>query len=473
MMVDSFAVWYRVIMRLPRPRRPAAPSRARPSAARPPAPARPGRAEVGGRHDRLAAIVQPRDEHPAAIGVELAHDVVEQHQRGSPALDGQHRALGEQQRQQREPLLALGAERLQLASVAQQQQLVAVRTVLVKPRSTSEERRSSSSAASSAARRPSSSAGSGPPRRRRVRARPPAGGSPRQHAPPRRRDRRAARCPSAPARRPRHPASPRRRGRRAQRAQQRVARCAIAREYCARLPARAGHRAATSWSRCARRSDGAPLTSSSRSGRKTLTSGRAGLSVSRSTGTPSTLIRFGSPGWKPTLSVCAPSRSDVSTSTRAAGASKRTMSRSLAVRTTAPCSRSTAPRAGSTCPRRWVRAAPSGPDPRRRRPSRRSGSRGDGAVERAWRGRTGLHVQADRHDQVEEAALVGALDQAGPQGADELEDQVVRPNAVQAVAQELRVEADLERLAGEPAAAAARRPRRRPASAPTRSARPR
>src|SRR5439155_1341915 len=62
----------------------------------------------------------------------------------------------------------------------------------------------------------------------------------------------------------------------------------------------AGHSAAISWSRCARRSAGAPTTSSRRSGRKTEASGRAGESVSRSTSAPSTCRRFGWPGLKPT-----------------------------------------------------------------------------------------------------------------------------------------------------------------------------
>ena len=49
------------------------------------------------------------------------------------------------------------------------------------------------------------------------------------------------------------------------------------------MSARAGHSAATTWSTCARRSAGAPLTSSSRSGRNTDTSGRTGASAMRST----------------------------------------------------------------------------------------------------------------------------------------------------------------------------------------------
>src|SRR3954470_7629933 len=58
-----------------------------------------------------------------------------------------------------------------------------------------------------------------------------------------------------------------------------------------------------------------------------------------------------------------------------------------------------------------------------------------------------LDVQPDRHHEVDEAARVARLDQARPERADELEDQVVRLGALETVAQELRVEADLERLA--------------------------
>ena len=55
----------------------------------------------------------------AALGVELAHHVVEQHQRDLAALLGEHGPLGEQQGQQRQALLALGAVHAQLASVPQ------------------------------------------------------------------------------------------------------------------------------------------------------------------------------------------------------------------------------------------------------------------------------------------------------------------------------------------------------------------
>ena len=61
-------------------------------------------------------------------------------------------------------------------------------------------------------------------------------------------------------------------------------RWASAREYAARASARAGQIAATRLSRCARRADGAPFTSSRRSGRNTDSSGRAGAADRLSTG---------------------------------------------------------------------------------------------------------------------------------------------------------------------------------------------
>ena len=84
--------------------------------------------QVGRRHERLARA-QALDQPLAAAGVELAHDVVEQQQRRSAALVLEHRALGQQQRQQAHALLALRAVGAQLAPVAQQRDVVAVRAV--------------------------------------------------------------------------------------------------------------------------------------------------------------------------------------------------------------------------------------------------------------------------------------------------------------------------------------------------------
>src|SRR4051794_32283167 len=56
-------------------------------------------------------------------------------------------------------------------------------------------------------------------------------------------------------------------------------------------------------------------------------------------------------------------------------------------------------------------------------------------------------VQPDRHHQVDEPAVVAGLDQAGAQRTYELQDQVVGLGALEALAQELGVEADLQRLA--------------------------
>ena len=99
------------------------------------------------------------------------------------------------------------------------------------------------------------------------------------------------RRPARPAPGPTPPARPARHGRRGF---LRAARCAGPGhgEYSPRSAARAGQRAATSWSMCERRNAGGPLTSSRRSGRKTLTSGRKPRSRTRSTGAPSALMRL-------------------------------------------------------------------------------------------------------------------------------------------------------------------------------------
>ena len=85
--------------------------------------------EVRCRYDALAAHAQLVGKQLAALAVELAHDVVEQHQRRAAAFAGEHRALGQQQRQQRQTLLTLGAVDAQLAPVAQDRELVAVRSM--------------------------------------------------------------------------------------------------------------------------------------------------------------------------------------------------------------------------------------------------------------------------------------------------------------------------------------------------------
>src|SRR6185436_622035 len=63
------------------------------------------------------------DEALAALSVELAHDVVEEQDRRRPALLLERGALGEQERQQRQPLLALRPVDAQLDAVARQFQV--------------------------------------------------------------------------------------------------------------------------------------------------------------------------------------------------------------------------------------------------------------------------------------------------------------------------------------------------------------
>ena len=86
----------------------------------------PGDVGEVGRGDHRLPDAQALDQALAARGVELAHHIVEQEQRWRPALLLQCRPLGEQERQQRETLLALRAVCAQLAPIAQQREVVAV-----------------------------------------------------------------------------------------------------------------------------------------------------------------------------------------------------------------------------------------------------------------------------------------------------------------------------------------------------------
>ena len=76
---------------------------------------------LGGQHrrigrgdERLAGARDPGREDPAAVRVELREDVVEQEQRREAAALGDQLRLGEEEREHREPLLALRAEAPQL-----------------------------------------------------------------------------------------------------------------------------------------------------------------------------------------------------------------------------------------------------------------------------------------------------------------------------------------------------------------------
>ena len=311
--------------------------------------------EVGRRHEGLTGGVEMREQPLASGRVELGQDVVEEEQRGRAPLRGQRVALGQEEREEREALLALRPVGAQLAPVAQQGEVVAVRAVAgeaplevrrqplgqlvgellrgrgARPRSVAELR----GAGQPEVRRERGEAllqerhgaravvaqGEGVagelevPGAQRVagRRRPCAGG-------------RAARCAG--------PAPARRRG---------GGRSAPARDRS--RPGRGGRDARA----------GAPLTSSRRSGRKTATSGRDGASRRRSTGAPSAFRRLGSPGWKPTLSPWGPSSSCRSTSTRVAPAPNRTTSRSFVVRHERPVQ----PKYSAS--RRFVLPAPLGP----------------------------------------------------------------------------------------------------------------
>ena len=62
---------------------------------------------AGRRDERLPDGAEPRAEEPAAVAVELGEGVVEQQERRHTDLLGQQLRLGEEEREHREPLLAL------------------------------------------------------------------------------------------------------------------------------------------------------------------------------------------------------------------------------------------------------------------------------------------------------------------------------------------------------------------------------
>ncbi len=81
----------------------------------------------GGRDQRLPAGGEPGDEALAALRVQLAHHVVEEEERDDAARLQQRLALGEEEGQQGEALLALRAVAAQRPAAARDPQLVEVR----------------------------------------------------------------------------------------------------------------------------------------------------------------------------------------------------------------------------------------------------------------------------------------------------------------------------------------------------------
>lgn len=77
-------------------------------------------AGVGCGHDALAASEQVCDEPRAPVLVELAEDVVEEHQRRATALATEQVPLGEKQREKRETLLTLGPIAAKSAAIVAQ-----------------------------------------------------------------------------------------------------------------------------------------------------------------------------------------------------------------------------------------------------------------------------------------------------------------------------------------------------------------
>ena len=262
--------------------------------------------EVGGRDQALPAGAQQLDEPRAAAGVELAHDVVEQHQRRRPARRGERLALGQQQREQPEPLLPARAVGAQLAVVAPQHELVAVRAV-------------AGEAALEVGLQPLRQLGGERLGRRRLRARPvarprarPRGPSPAACSAKRGRSSSTAAARSAISAMPwrassaSHAGSEPRPARPARIAATSALRWASAALYARRVAARAGRSARDDLvevGAAQRRRAGDELEPVGQEHRHERAARRR-RSAARPRA-PSTRSRFGSPGWNPTLSSCA------------------------------------------------------------------------------------------------------------------------------------------------------------------------
>src|SRR5579884_2408626 len=80
------------------------------------------------RHERLAGARHPRGENAAAAGVELGEDIVEQQKRRDPAALGEQLRFGEQQREHGETLLALRSEDAEVAAAGADEDVVQVRS---------------------------------------------------------------------------------------------------------------------------------------------------------------------------------------------------------------------------------------------------------------------------------------------------------------------------------------------------------
>ena len=164
-------------------------------------------------------------------------------------------------------------------------------------------------------------------------------------------------------------------------------------------------------------------------------------------GAPSTVARLGEPGWKPTAHVVAAPRSEPLSSTRVTSAPMRTTRASSEVRgdqaeRAEVHGLEQARLAGAVAPHDREHLAAQ----RAVEPVVAAEVRGPDVLD-AHRGR-GLGRQADRHDQV--PVVVGAArQQPRPQRRDQLQHDRVARDALDALAQERRVEADLERLAAE------------------------
>jgi hypothetical protein len=80
----------------------------------------------GGDHALTAPGAQEVDQRAAPLTVKLAHHIVKEEQRWGVAVDGERVALGQQERQQGQTLLPLGAVGAQFAALAGDREIVAV-----------------------------------------------------------------------------------------------------------------------------------------------------------------------------------------------------------------------------------------------------------------------------------------------------------------------------------------------------------
>ena len=348
-------------------------------------------------------------EDAAAVGVELRQGVVEQEERRHADLRGEQLGLGEEERQDGHPLLALRPVGPQIAVAGEDPDLVEVRAEpggaalevarrgarRARPGTAGRRRRPSDADSSPSSPARSAKAGS-------------SSASTRARA--------STSCAASATTWPVHGSSAEASETPAATRRSAALRCPSAAAYAVGTSARAGSTRASTRSKYARRVAGPPLTTASRSGVNASAWMRERSSSADASAAPFQRIRFGSRTETPHLGRRPrPRRGAPSTRARpssgAATDDLRVLARPERER---PVSRRARPRAGSSCPRRF------GPVTRTSPGSSASSSR---AYERTSRSDTCVHDQLsgvsrrspallagepDRHDQVPEGVALGA-----------------------------------------------------------------